>query len=85
LPGYQGQAHRGYRSHMPIRKVKSWLRRGSRRNAEQRRFEAALGRLAKHEVTDTVAEAELNAWMALLEGGGAQPEPNGGKREPGAR
>lgn len=67
--------------HMPIRKVKQWLRPGSRKNAKQQRFEASLERLAQREVSDTVAEADVQAWLALLEAGGA-PEPESGAPQP---
>jgi len=70
---------------MPIKKVAHWLRQSGRRSAEQRRFETALERLAQSDVTDTVAEAELNAWMALLEAGGAAPQSKRPKPETGAR
>jgi hypothetical protein len=58
---------------MPIRKVKQWLNSRGSKSAQQQRFEASLQRLAQRDVTDTVAEAELEAWLALLEEGGAPP------------
>ncbi len=69
----QAPALQGYGVHMPIRKVKQWLSPRRRRSAGQRRFEASLERLAQRDVTETVAEAEVQAWLALLEQGGAPP------------
>jgi len=70
---------------MQIRKVANWLRQGGRKSAERRRFESALERLSQREVTDTVSEQDVQAWMALLESGGSAPSAGDPKPRTGAR
>lgn len=47
----------------------SWLRPWARRRAEQRKFEAALARLAERDVSDTIAEEDVRLLVATLEAG----------------
>jgi hypothetical protein len=70
---------------MPIRKVTSWLRQGGRKSSERRRFESALERLSRRDVADTVSEHDVQAWMALLESGGAAPSAAEPKPRTGGR
>lgn len=37
-------------------------------NGRHRRHQETLDRLAEQDVTDTIAEADVNSWLALLEG-----------------
>jgi hypothetical protein len=37
-------------------------------SSRHRRHQETLDRLAEREVTDTIAEADVNSWLAMLEG-----------------
>ena len=37
-------------------------------NGKRRRHQETLNRLAEQDVTDTIAEADVNSWLAMLEG-----------------
>ncbi len=37
-------------------------------NGRHRRHQETLDRLAEQDVTDTIAEADVNSWLAMLEG-----------------
>lgn len=36
--------------------------------SEERRYRETLGRLAEREASDTIGEADLKSWLAMLEG-----------------
>jgi hypothetical protein len=53
--------------HNEPRRLWTWLRPWAHRRAEKQKFEAALARLAQADVTDTIAEEDVQLLVAALE------------------
>lgn len=50
-----------------IKRVGRWVRQGMARRLRGDRFETALQRMAGRSVTDTITEADVQAWIASIE------------------